>query len=131
MGKAMQELKEMLHVELDKISRGGDLTPSKLDLVDKLTHSIKSIETIEAMQEYGDDGYSYGYSYRGRRGNVKRDSMGRYAREGEHSYRNPRRDDYARDDGSKEEVKHRLHELMEDTTDHNVRMAIQRAMDEL
>jgi hypothetical protein len=145
MGRAMHELREMLNEELTKISKSGDLTASKLDLVDKLTHSIKSIDTIVAMQEYDDDydDYSYndGYSNaRGRRGNVKRDSMGRYAREGGSSYRGgmsyrdrgyARRDRYSRDDGAKEEAMQKLTELMNDTSDNNVRMAIQRAMEEM
>lgn len=145
MGRAMHELREMLNEELTKISKSGDLTASKLDLVDKLTHSIKSIDTIVAMQEYDDDydDYSYndGYSNaRGRRGNVKRDSMGRYAREGGSSYRGgmsyrdrgySRRDRYSREDGAKEEAMQKLTELMNDTSDNNVRMAIQRAMEEM
>lgn len=137
MGKAMHELREMLDMELDKITRSGDLTASKLDLVDKLTHSIKSIDTIMAMQEYSDDDYSYndGYSNaRGRRGNVKRDSMGRYAREGRgYSYRDRgySRRDYSREDGAKEDAMQKLHELMNETSDSRVRMAIQKAMDEM
>ena len=137
MGKAMHELREMLDMELDKITRSGDLTASKLDLVDKLTHSIKSIDTIMAMQEYSDDDYSYndGYSNaRGRRGNVKRDSMGRYAREGRgYSYRDRgySRRDYSREDGAKEDAMQKLQELMNETSDSRVRMAIQKAMDEM
>ena len=137
MGKAMHELREMLDLELDKITRSGDLTASKLDLVDKLTHSIKSIDTIMAMQEYSDDDYSYndGYSNaRGRRGNVKRDSMGRYAREGRgYSYRDRgySRRDYSRDDGAKEDAMQKLQDLMNETSDSHVRMAIQKAMDEM
>lgn len=139
MGKAMHELREMLDEELMKISRSGELTPTKLDLVDKLTHSIKSIDTIMAMQEYSDDdGYSYegGYSNaRGRGRNAKRDSMGRYSREG-HSYdyrggRGYGRGGYSREDGSKDEVMQELQDLMNKTTDNNIRMAIQRAMQEM
>jgi len=138
MGKAMHELREMLDEELTKISRSGDLTPTKLDLVDKLTHSIKSIDTIMAMQDYSeDDGYSYdgGYSNaRGRGRNAKRDSMGRYSREG-HSYdyrgRGYGRGGYSREDGSKDEVVQELQDLMNKTTDGNIRMAIQRAMQEM
>ena len=139
MGKAMYELREMLNQELNQITKTGDLTPTKLDLVDKLTHSIKSIDTICAMEEYSDDDdYSYndGYSNaRGRRGNVKRDSMGRYSREGSsyrgNSYRYDRRDRYSREDGAREEAVQKLHDLMADTSDNKVRMAIQKAIDEM
>lgn len=146
MGKAMYELREMLSSELDKISHKGELTPSLLDMVDKLTHSIKSIDTICAMEEaYGDDydDYSYegGSSYaRGRGRNARRDSMGRYSREGGNSYRggnsyayanrNGYRRGYSRDEGT-EAVKMQLQELMGTTTNPNVRMAIQKAMDEM
>ena len=72
----MEELRSMLCEELEEITERGDINERTLDAIDKLTHSIKSIDTIEAMKRsrsYGDDGE---YS-RGR----KRDSMGRYAAE--------------------------------------------------
>ena len=75
----MEELRDMLCEELDKITKKGELSAGSLDIVDKLTHSIKSIDTIMAMD---DAGYSNagGYSYaRGRGSNAKRDSMGRYS----------------------------------------------------
>ena len=55
-----EELKDMLCRELDKIAEEGELTAGSLDVVEKLTHSLKSLSTIMAMEEYGD-----GYSYRG------------------------------------------------------------------
>ena len=55
-----EELKEMLCKELEEITRKGELTAGSLDTVDKLTHAIKSIDTIVAMEEYSDD-----YTYRG------------------------------------------------------------------
>lgn len=68
-----EELKDMLCEELDRITKKGELSPGSLDIVDKLTHSIKSIDTIVAME---DSGYSgTGYTYR------RRDSMGRYSRD--------------------------------------------------
>ena len=65
-----RELRKMLCDELDSITKKGELSAGSLDIVDKLTHSIKSIDTIIAMEEAG-------YSYADRR----RDSMGRYSRE--------------------------------------------------
>ena len=77
----MEELKEMLCEELDKITKKGELSAGSLDVVDKLTHSIKSIDTIMAMKDAGYSNES-GYSYaRGRGSNVRRDSMGRYSRD--------------------------------------------------
>ena len=79
----MEELREMLCEELDKITKKGELSAGSLDVVDKLTHSIKSIDTIIAMEEagYSSDDYSMrGNSYaRGRGSNARRDSMGRYS----------------------------------------------------
>lgn len=154
MGKAMYELREMLNDELTKISKSGELNASKLDIVDKLTHSIKSIDTICAMEEASGeeyDDYSMNYSEaRGRGRNARRDSMGRYAREGGgSSYRGGSsyeggssyarggrgggysRRGYSREDGAKEEAMQKLQELMNETSDNNVRMAIQKAMDEM
>lgn len=79
----MEELREMLCEELDKITKKGELSAGSLDVVDKLTHSIKSIDTIIAMEGtgYSSDDYTMrGNSYaRGRGSNAKRDSMGRYS----------------------------------------------------
>ena len=90
----MEELKEMLCEELDKITKKGELSAGSLDVIDKLTHSIKSIETIMAMDEYSDD-YSGGYSYaRGTGRNAKRDSMGRYSSDDYSMKGRYSRDDY-------------------------------------
>ena len=87
--KGMEELRDMLCEELDNMAEQGEITTGSLDIIDKLTHSIKSIDTIMAMEDSNssyrgsyDDGYSRRDSYaRGRRGNVRRDSRGRYSRE--------------------------------------------------
>ena len=82
----LEELRKMLVKELDDITEKRELSAGSLEIIDKLTHSIKSIDTIMAME-----GASYdGYSYRGR----KRDSMGRYSRD---DYSRDR--DYSREDG--------------------------------
>ena len=90
--KGMEELRDMLCDELDNITAQGEITTGSLDIIDKLTHSIKSIDTIMAMEESGysndgrmmryDDGYSRRGSYaRGRGRNARRDSRGRYSRD--------------------------------------------------
>lgn len=97
----MEELKEMLCEELDKITKKGELSAGSLDVVDKLTHSIKSIDTIIAMEDagYSSDDYSMrGNSYaRGRGSNAKRDSMGRYSSDN-YSMRGGRSRNYSYDD---------------------------------
>ena len=84
--KELEEATEKIH------NAGGKLSGSDVEYVDKLTHTLKSIKTVIAMEEAG-DGYSHddgryrtyhpymrGGSYaRGRGSRAKRDSMGRYS----------------------------------------------------
>ena len=51
--EALQRLKENICRELNKMSNIDSLNNASLDVIDKLTHSLKSIETIMAMR----DGY--------------------------------------------------------------------------
>ena len=67
------DLKKKLCKELEEIADKRELSAGDLEVIDKLTHSIKSIVTIMAMD---DSGYSYNDGYSGTR---RRDSMGRYA----------------------------------------------------
>lgn len=97
----LYELKEMLCKELEKYGKEDKLTAGSLDVVDKLSHSIKNLDKI--IENYEDEGYSNrggsyrdgnyegnmgGGSYRGgsyargRGSNARRDSMGRYSSEG-------------------------------------------------
>lgn len=121
----MEELREMLCKELDDVTKKGELSAGSLDIVDKLTHSIKSIDTIMAMEDagYSNDGYS---NARGRGANARRDSMGRYSRnymyDGGGSYDSnsyegdsyggysTRRRGYSRDEAM-DELKEHLHQM--------------------
>ena len=94
----MHKIKEMLMKELyeyeekAKKMSGGKISAGDLESLHKLTDTVKNIDKIEMLEE--DGGYSedgaymgegriYGTSYaRGRGRNAKRDSMGRYSREG-------------------------------------------------
>jgi len=114
----MEELKEMLCRELDEYAKKGELSAGSLDIIDKLTHSIKSIDTIIAMEGYSGDEYSNNGSYARRR-----DSMGRYARRGSYDYAR----DYARDYSNaeaKDELKEELKGLMQDAKDDETRRMI-------
>ena len=127
----LHELCEILDRDIKEMNRkvreaGGKLNRDTLDYVDKLTHALKSVKTVIAMEEesgyshaYGDktgrvhwaDGtVSYGdddgHSYRGRGSRAKRDAMGRYSSD---SYGG-----YSRDD-ARHEMMHELHELMEES----------------
>lgn len=138
-----EELKEMLCNELENIAKKGELTAGSLETVDKLTHSIKSIETIMAMNEYNDD-YSYGngnggnmsnrggyprggrsyndggMSYaRGRGRNARRDSMGRYSNGG-YSY-----------DDAKADMIDQIRDIMQDAPDEQTKKEFQRFVSKL
>lgn len=77
--RSMIEIRDALNRELNRIADKGEINETDLGHVDKITHSIKSIDTILAMKGYS-DGYPHYYdpgsSYARRR-----DSMGRYSRE--------------------------------------------------
>lgn len=127
---ALEELREMLMEELEKCSKKGELSAGSLDVIDKMTHAVKSIDTIMAMEDAGysnESGYSYARGNgRGRGSNAKRDSMGRYSSRGSYNYdgsyaRGGRgnRDGYSRDD-AKEELRMELEELKMDAHDPEV-----------
>lgn len=142
----MEELRDMLCEELEKITKKGELSAGSLDVIDKLTHSIKSIDTIMAME---DSGYSNesGYSYaRGRGRNARRDSMGRYSSRGgsyddmsydsdtysNNSYARGGRSNrnYSRED-AKEELAMNLKELKMDAKDQETAQMINRWIKQL
>ncbi len=92
----LYDLKDKLCEELEEIARKPDMGPGDLELIHKLTDTIKNIGKIEMLEEDGgysqedgrDDGYGRGMSYaRGRGGynrggrNTRRDSRGRYSRD--------------------------------------------------
>ena len=98
--KVYYDIKDMLERELEQIADKRELTSNNLEIMDKVVDIIKDIETICAMREAGEDGYSEmmpyymyddgmgGSSYaRGRGRYAKRDSMGRYSSEGGYSNR--------------------------------------------
>lgn len=138
---AMYDLKKMLCKELDEFAQKGELSAGDLDAVDKLTHSIKSIVTIMAMEDSGysnDDGYSNAR---------RRDSMGRYADgysgryyDGENSeggYSGRRYSDggysgrrYSRDEG-KSHMMHQLEKLMDNASTQEDREILQSALNKL
>ena len=128
--RKMEELREMLCEELDKITKKGELSAGSLDVIDKLTHSIKSIDTIIAMEE-SESGYSYEYSRArdGRRGGNsnaqgrRRDSMGRYSRDNEYDMRGGNSNGYSRDD-EMHNLKSDLHEMLENAESEEQRRMI-------
>lgn len=115
----MHELREMLCEELDKITRKGELSAGSLDIIDKLTHSIKSIDTIMAME---DSGYSRGdMSYAS---NPRYNNYDRYSRGNDYSYRSNRKG-YSRDE-EMDNIKENLHEMLESAKSEEERKMIRR-----
>lgn len=121
-----EELKEMLKKELKDIIKKGELSAGSLDTVDKLTHSLKSIETIMAMEGQSHrssyNSYDNSYARRGRDG----DSDGRYseARYSRDSY------GYSRD-GATKAMKMKLEEMMEEPMSESNRLAIMACLDKI
>ena len=125
-----EQLYDMLCDELDEIAAKGELTAGSLDTIDKLTHSIKSLGTIMAMEGHSNEGsyegsyegsnrggsYARGRSYRGSYAR-RRDSMGRFSRGRGYSM-----------DDQKEHIVEQLEGLMQETQDSNTRMAIEEAV---
>ena len=76
----MMELRDMLCDELEQFTQVDKLNSQQLETVNLLTHSIKSIDTILAMQ---DAGYSKDDSarMRDRRGRYSGSVYGRYSRD--------------------------------------------------
>lgn len=128
----LYKLKDMLCEELEEYGKKGELSAGTLDIVDKLSHALKSITTIIAMEEadgeysgtyprmyYRNGGTSYrrGSSYAGRR-NAKRDSMGRYSRE----------DGYS---GAVDEMVDQLNDMMHEAPNEQVKQDIQRLINKI
>lgn len=121
--RAMEELREMLMAELEKLTRKGDVNNVGLEQIDKLTHSIKSIDTIMAME---DSGYSQrrGYSYGGRR-------MSDY-QYGDYGYRggNYGNTGYGYAD-EKSAMVSKLEKMMADAPNDKIREAIRKAINQI
>lgn len=152
--KLMQELYEV--EEKMKKAAGGKISAGDLEYIHKLTDTIKNIDKIEALEsddyseasEWMADGRMYGNSYddgmsyargRGRGRNARRDSMGRYSRDGGGSYRGGSSYDdgisYARGgrggysrDSAKEHMIGRIEDMMEETDDPKTKRALERCV---
>ena len=125
-----EELEELEH----KAEKNGKLSMSEIEYVDKLAHIKKSLLAAEEMSDgysgraydntptYTGGSYAMGGRYsrgnrnsyaRGRGANARRDSMGRYSREGGYSMDN-------------HEMIEELRELMEEAPTEQARKEFQR-----
>lgn len=133
--KALYDLKEMLSAELEEIARKPEMGAGDLELVHKLTDTIKNLDKIGMLEDgYSQAGdweiegraYNRGSSYARR----KRDSMGRYSRDGRMmrgGYRDGRM--YSRAE-AKEDIMDQIEDMMGDA-DEKEKAILRRAMTEL
>lgn len=128
------EMKEAVAYEIGEANKrieqsGGKLSKEDLDIVDKLSHAMKSLVTTCAMLEAEEEGYSSDYmpgqSYRGRE---RRDGYSgegysgrRYNRESRNSYGYSRTGD----------MNDRLRQMMDEAPDENTRMVIRKLMNNM
>ena len=136
--KEVRELKDTVAHEIAEVNQeikksGGDLNTGDVEMIDKLTHSLKSLVTVCAMLEAEEnDGYSEDYymptysrndnsrrSYRRTGGNY-----GSYAREREGRYMRP---GYSR----AMDWNDSLRQMMDEAPDEATRMDIKKLMDRM
>ena len=122
----IEKIKKMLCKELDEYAMKQKISGADLDMIWKLTDTVKNLDKIEMLEDGNSyDGYSEmreypymgGSSYaRGRGRYAKRDSMGRYSSEDGMSY-----DDYSEErtgrrysmDDAKDHIMSKIGEAME------------------
>ena len=166
----MHDLKDLLCAELEdyaeKGKKSGKMSMGDLESIHKLTDTVKNILKIDMLEEesgYSEDGHYmgegriYGTSYesgyserggssyaRGRGRYARRDSMGRYSRDGGMSYdddmsyarggrmgnRGGMRGGYSRDD-AKSYMIEQIEEMMEEAEKPAEKEALRRCMDAL
>ena len=102
-------------------SNGGDIENDDVDIVDKLSHSIKSLVTTCAMLEAEVVG---GYS--GRYARAYNPGI-TYAREGHDGYSRENRNGYSRTGSMTEQ----LRQMMDEAPDEMTRMEIRKLMDKM
>lgn len=108
MSKSLRELEDMLCEELDKIVERGSINQTNLDLIHKLTDSLKNVKKIEMCEEKdwsGDDASFRGYgsySYDG-------DSRRGYGNDG-YSNNDYSRRMYSREDGMMSQIQKMLND---------------------
>ena len=135
----LHELKEKLWAELEELAEKRDMGAGDLEVVHKITDTIKNIDKICMLEEEGGyseavDGMDYGrgssYANRGKhyvRGHYSRDG-GRDGTGG-YSSRRDNRGRYSRDDGRSEMMEHL--EMALDSASDQDRETIKRFMRQL
>ena len=139
--KELYEAKETVGNEIGDLNKkirnnGGKITGADVDMLDKLTHSMKSLATTCAMLEAEEEGYSghympmpYGYSRNGngysRNGNGYSGNGGGYSRR----YSRESRDGYGYSGAG--DMTERLRQMMDEAPDDLTRREIQKLMERM
>lgn len=136
----IEKIKKLLCKELDEYAMKQKISGNDLEMIWKLTDTVKNLDKIAMLEENGGYGRTYdggmGYdndiSYaRGRRGNTKRDIMGRYSADMHEDYPEERRMGRGSSyDDAKDHMMSKLGEMMEDA-DPNEREILKDAMRKL
>jgi len=142
----LDKILEMSEAEFGAMAKNGKFkSREEIDSVYKLMDIVKDVYCIWEMEDSGDDmsydsmhgsyrggsyrydgSYNDGNSYaRGRGRNAKRDSMGRYSRDG----RSYRMDGYSRD--GKQEYIEQLRDMMDEAPDEQTRKSIERMISQM
>lgn len=141
----LEDIREMLYKELECMAQ-QEITKGNLEIIDKLTHSLKSIDTIIAMNEYSeyDDGgneysrrgnmnsnrYDGGYSYNMRGSSYRYGRGGQGGQGGRNSYNSSHRGRYSRED-SKEKMIEKLEDYMDSVESEKIKDSIQRVIHQI
>ena len=135
--KELKELKETIGNEIAQANKeikkaGGDLNTGDIEMIDKLTHSMKSLVTTCAMLEAEEDGYSGDYM-------PTRTYYGNYDRRGGRNGYSGNYGGYARTESrySRNGYSHagnwgdQLRMMMDEAPDEQTRMDIKKLMDRM
>lgn len=139
--KTITKIEEMLCKELDNMAARGDISMAKLDMLHKLTDTIKNLYKIDMYSSesgYSNDGMwtaHGGYSNNGNYSNGNSyDNGNSYSNRGKHYVRGH----YSRDNGggySRDNAKHdmisELENMMSEAHDDKTRDALRRCMEQV
>ena len=114
----MHKIKKMLCKELEEYGDKKSLSSADVEMIHKLTDTVKNLDKIEMFEGEGDYSETYPYqmggsSYagRGRGRNARRDRMGRYSSDMDDDYSERMDRRYSRDD-AKDHMMNKLGEMM-------------------
>ena len=141
--KELYDLKETVGHKIAQANKkikanGGDIANDDVDIVDKLSHSIKSLVTTCAMLEAEEDGGEYSERYapaynpgvtyaRDGRDNYSRDGSGNNGGYSRNRYSRENRNGYSRTG----DMMDQLRQMMDEAPDETTRMEIRKLMDKM